>query len=102
MQPYADIDYVRIIELLKADKVGRLHILPKSENGTCGSCGHFKRIPGKRCGTCKVRPNYTDRWGHIDVRRGIFTPSQSRKCCKQYIQREEAEAALAQKGESDG
>lgn len=93
------IDHLR--DLLQAEKDGLVRILPKGEDGTCGGCGHFKRIPGKRCGTCEVRPNYTDRRGSIEVHRGTFTPSQSRKCCKQYIPHEEAEAAIAEKGGRD-
>lgn len=81
-------DHLR--ELVRAENDGRLRILPASEGRTCGSCGHFKRIPGRNCGTCKVRPHYTDRRGHIDTHRGTFTPSQSRKCCKQYVPHEAA------------
>ena len=92
------VPFDRLLELACADKAGLVRILPRGEDGTCGGCGHFKRIPGKRCGTCEVRPNYTDRRGSVEAHRGTFTPSQSRKCCKQYIPREEAEAAMAQKG----
>lgn len=90
-------DHLR--DLLQAEKDGRVCILHKGEDGTCGGCGHFKRIPGKRCGTCEVRSYFTDSRGRIEANRGQFTPSQSRKCCKQYIPRKEAEAAL-QKGDT--
>lgn len=93
-----DLEHLR--ELVQAKDDGRVRILPKSEDETCGSCGHFKRIPGRNCGMCEVRPYYTDRRGHIDTHRGTFTPSQSRKCCKQYILREDAEATL--KGGDEG
>ena len=85
-----DIPTAHLRELVQAEKEGRLRILPASEGGTCRSCGHFKRIPGRNCGTCEVRPYYTDRRGHIDTHRGTFTPSQSRKCCKQYVPHEAA------------
>ena len=88
----------RLRELVKAEKDGRIKILPQSESGNCGSCGHFKRIPGRRCGTCEVRPHWTNRRGQIDEHRGVFIPSQSRKACKQYFAREEAEAALDLEG----
>ena len=96
-QQLGTLDHLR--DLLQAEKDGLVRILPKGEEGTCGGCGHFKRIPGKRCGTCEVRSYYTDSRGRIEANRGQFTPSQSRKCCKQYIPREEAEAAL-QKGDT--
>ena len=80
-------------ELVQAEKDGRLRVLPKSEDKTCGSCGHFKRTPGKRSGVCEVRTHYTDCRGHIDTHRGTFTPSQSRKCCRKYIPKEGEECA---------
>lgn len=89
-----------IAELLRADKDGRVCILSKSENGTCGSCGHFHRIAGTRSGTCDIKPYCGDRWGHVYPNRA-FTPQQSRKACKQYFRTEEAEQAL-EEGEKDG
>lgn len=94
----AGISVDRLRDLIWAEKEGRLCILHKGEEGTCGGCGHFKRIPGTRRGTCEVRSYYTDSRGRIEANRGQFTPSQSRKCCKQYIPCEEAEAALPGSG----
>lgn len=88
------ISYDRIRELAEADKDGRLVVLPKSENETCGSCQHFKRIMGTRRGTCDIRPFLMNKWGCAQPERGTFEPSQSRKCCKQYSCREEAEQAV--------
>lgn len=83
------IQLERLKELVQADREGRCRIHPKSENDTCGSCGHFQRIAGRRCGTCDVHSKYRDRYGRVDDRRGAFTPSQSKKACKSYEPREE-------------
>lgn len=82
-----DLDQLR--ELVEADRDGRIKIYPKPENNTCGACGHFLRIAGRRCGTCDVQSQYRDRYGRADDRRGTFTPSQSRKACKRFEHREE-------------
>lgn len=81
----------RLRELVEADKEGRVKIYPKSENSTCGACGHFHRIAGTRRGTCDVKPFATTRrgasWGYE------FMASQSRKACKMY--KPATESALA-------
>lgn len=86
-----DYDLDRLRELVEADKQGRVKIYPKSENSTCGACGHFRRIAGTRRGTCDVKPFATTRrgvsWGYK------FVASQSRKACKLY--KPAAEATLA-------
>ena len=82
----------RLRELAQADKEGRVKILPKAEKRTCGACENFNRTPGKRSGTCSAREWYADKYGSVDKKRGRFTPNQSRLACKQYIDREEAEA----------
>lgn len=82
-------DLDRLRELVEADREGRCRIHPKPENNTCGSCGHFQRISGRRCGTCDVHSKYKDRYGRVDDRRGAFTPPQSKKACKSYEPREE-------------
>lgn len=88
-------DLDRLRELVKADKQGRVKIYPKSENSTCGSCGHFHRIAGTRRGTCDVKPFATTRrgasWGYE------FMASQSRKACKLY--KPAAESALAKEAD---
>ncbi|OUN24577.1 hypothetical protein [Pseudoflavonifractor sp. An85] len=84
-----DYDLDRLRELVEADREGRCRIHPKPENNTCGSCGHFQRILGRRCGTCDVHSKYRDRYGRVDDRRGAFTPPQSKKACKSYKPREE-------------
>lgn len=81
----------RLQELAEADRDGRIRIMPKSEDATCGSCDHFKRIAGTRRGTCDIRPFPANKWGCAQPERGTFEPSQSRKCCKQYSRREETE-----------
>lgn len=79
----------RLRELVEADREGRCKIHPRPENNTCGSCGHFQRISGRRCGICDVFSKYRDRYGRVDDRRGTFTPSQSKKACKRYEPKEE-------------
>lgn len=84
-------DLDRLRELVEADKQGRVKIYPKSENSTCGACGHFHRIAGTRRGTCDLKPFATTRrgasWGYE------FIASQSKKACKLY--KPAAEATLA-------
>lgn len=80
-----DYDLDRLRELLEADREGRVKILPKSEENTCGSCGHFQRAPGLNSGTCDVQSRYKNKWGQEDVKRGLFTPYQSRRACKKYV-----------------
>lgn len=84
-----DLDCLQ--ELVKADREGRIKILPKPEANTCGSCGHFRRIAGKSLGTCGEQAYYKTRRGEIEPSRGTFMPSQSRKACKKYIQSAENE-----------
>lgn len=78
-------DLTRLRNLVEADREGRVKIHPKPEKNTCGSCGHFHRIPGLCCGTCETQSRYKNKHGQEDERRGTFTPSQSRKACKNYI-----------------
>lgn len=84
-----DYDLDRLRELVEADRDGRVKIHPKPEKNTCGSCGNFHRIPGTRCGTCDKHIRYRNRYGQEDERRGTFTPSQSRKACKNYVSMDE-------------
>ena len=84
-----DYDLDRLRELVEADRDGRVKIHPKPEKNTCGSCGNFHRIPGTRCGTCDKHIRYRNRYGQEDERRGTFTPSQSRKSCKNYVSMDE-------------
>lgn len=84
-----EYDLDRLRELVEADRDGRVKIHPKPEKNTCGSCGNFHRIPGTRCGTCDKHIRYRNRYGQEDERRGTFTPSQSRKSCKNYVSMDE-------------
>ena len=74
----------RIRQLIDADRAGRIKVLPEATGQVCGTCANFKRKPGRKSGTCKVRKYYTDRRGNEDHMRGEFTPSQSRQACRQY------------------
>ena len=90
-------DLDRLRELVEADKQGRVKIYPRSENSTCGACGHFHRIAGTRRGTCDVKPFATTRrgasWGYE------FMASQSKKACKRY--KPAAEAALVKEADHE-
>lgn len=77
-------DLDRLRELVKADRDGRIKIIPEYIGKACGSCGHFQRIAGTRRGTCEVKRCATSRrgtpWPDFP-----FEPSQSRTACKQWI-----------------
>lgn len=77
-------DLDRLRELVKADRDGRIKIIPEYVGKACGSCGHFQRIAGTRHGTCEVKWCAMSRCGTPwpDV---PFEPSQSRTACKQWI-----------------
>ena len=83
----------RLRELVEADRDGRIIILPAALPATCGSCANFRRTPGKRSGICSVRSLNRNRRGTELPSAGAFTPSQSRRACKQYAPaKEPAEA----------
>lgn len=90
----------RLRELAKADKDGRIRIIPESQNETCGHCYNFEREPGTKHGTCAKRPHPRDRYGKID-RSKQFIVSQSTQSCRLYMSlRSEAERAM--EGKKDG
>lgn len=72
----------RLRELIEADRDGRVKILPKSTENTCGTCENFLRIENTKRGHCKLKPLVNSQYG---MRYNIpFEPSQSRKACKKY------------------
>lgn len=80
-----EIQTDRLWEIAEAERNGRVKIIRKPAPGTCGSCGHFRRIAGTCLGTCEEQAYYKTKRGEIELNRGTFKPSQSRKACKQYI-----------------
>ena len=46
-----------VLDLLKAEKEGRLKVRPESLGQCCGQCHHFLREPMKASGICEVRKN---------------------------------------------
>lgn len=88
-------DLDRLRELAQADREGRVRIItgPKRGEAVCGNCRNFIRNPGTRTGVCKVQSFYRDKHGKEEPRRGMFSPSQSRKACRKFA-RADAEAAL--------
>ena len=92
-----DLDELK--EMVQAKREGRVRIIagPKPREAVCGNCGNFIRNPGTRTGVCRVQSFYRDQHGKEEPRRGIFSPSQSRKACRKFVR---AEAALRR--EQDG
>lgn len=80
----------RVMDLVKADRAGRVKILSSTTGMTCGACEHFKRIPGTCRGKCSERPYCRDKYGYTDERRGEFMPAQSRIACKMFDRRKGA------------
>lgn len=80
----AGFDLDRLRELVEADREDRIEILPVALAYTCGSCANFRRTPGKRSGICSARSLNRNRRGTELPNAGAFTPSQSRRACKQY------------------
>lgn len=76
-----DIDRLR--ELMKADQDGRVKILPEGDQGTCGTCNHFRRTPGTNSGGCDVKKFKKDRYGKEDRSRK-FVAQRSTKGCKHW------------------
>ena len=86
-----DYDLDRLRALMEADRDGLVRIAkrPILERECCGNCAHFQRITGTARGDCAVREYIRDHWGQEDRKRGKFTPSQSRKACRQFQRRTE-------------
>lgn len=76
-----DIDRLR--ELVQADREGRIKILPEGDQGTCGTCNHFRRTPGTNSGICDVKRFRKDRYGKEDTSRK-FVAQRSTKGCKHW------------------
>lgn len=80
----------RILELMQADKEGRLKIVPRAPKGAaCGSCVHFDREAGTAHGFCKTQ---TQMRVSAEFPSGRTEPryvTQSRLACKGYEPLEE-------------
>ena len=84
----------RVRELVEADRDGRVKILPKSEENTCGTCGRFRRITSLvYAGTCDAKIKCRNMHGQEEERRGLFVTCQSGNGCRQYV---------SMKGEKNG
>ena len=97
----AGFDLDRLRELVEADREDRIEILPVALAYTCGSCANFRRTPGKRSGICSARSLNRNRRGTELPNAGAFTPSQSRRACKQYAPCKEL-AEVEPKGSAHG
>ena len=81
-------DLDRLRELAQADREGRIVLRSAGAGKKCGSCGHFRRIPGSKRGTCAIRRWERNRMGQTEPWRHSFTPSQSYGACREYVRGE--------------
>lgn len=74
-----------LAQLERAEREGRLKILPEPKEGTCGACGHFERIRSTSSGLCRNRST-----GRGRTPTGFpFTAFQARQACANYVPRKE-------------
>lgn len=83
-----EYDLDRLRELAQADREGRIVLRSAGAGKKCGSCGHFRRIPGTKRGTCAIRRWERNRMGQTEPWRHSFTPSQSYGACREYVRGE--------------
>lgn len=76
-----DLDHIK--NMVEADQDGRIKILPEGDQGTCGTCNHFRRTPGTNSGSCDVKKFKKDRYGKEDRSRK-FVAQRSTKGCKHW------------------
>lgn len=75
-----------VLDLLKAEKEGRLKVRPESLGQCCGECHHFLREKGRVSGVCEVRKNkQPPRMGWP------LHCSQSKKACLDFEKRGDRE-----------
>jgi len=79
--------FIRILELMKADANGQVVIKAPPLEGTCGTCKHFVRTPGKASGYCDCR-NLLTRYGKDTGKTLCVT--QSRKRCRDNYEEKES------------
>lgn len=73
-----------VLDLLKAEKEGRLKVRPESLGQCCGQCHHFLREPMKASGFCEVRKNK-----HYPRAGTPLYCCQSKKACLDFDERGE-------------
>ena len=73
-----------VLDLLKAEKEGRLKVRPESLGQCCGQCHHFLREPMKASGICEVRKNK-----HYPRAGTPLYCCQSKKACLDFDERGE-------------
>lgn len=71
-----------VLDLLKAEKEGRLKVRPESFGQCCGQCHHFLREPMKASGICEVRRNK-----HYPKAGQPLYCYQSKKACTDFDER---------------
>lgn len=73
-----------VLDLLKAEREGRLKVSPESLGQRCGQCHHFLREPMKASGICEVRKNK-----HYPRAGTPLYCCQSKKACLDFDERGE-------------
>ena len=73
-----------VLDLLKAEREGRLKVRPESPGQRCGQCHHFLREPMKASGICEVRKNK-----HYPRAGTPLYCCQSKKACLDFDERGE-------------
>ena len=73
-----------VLDLLEAEKEGRLKVRPESLGQCCGQCHHFLRGPMKASGICEVRKNK-----HYPRAGTPLYCCQSKKACLDFDERGE-------------
>ncbi len=73
-----------VLDLLKAEKEGRLKVRPESLGQCCAQCHHFLREPMKASGICEVRKNK-----HYPRAGTPLYCCQSKKACLDFDERGE-------------
>lgn len=71
-----------VLDLLKAEREGRLKVRPESLGQCCGQCHHFLREPMKASGICEVRKNK-----HYPRAGTPLYCCQSKKACLDFDER---------------
>lgn len=80
----------RLLEIIEADKEGRLKIRAKLREETCGSCRHYQHESGISTGLCDCRTVFDRRKG-VQNGEPLYVTSSRKRCKDDYEPREEAE-----------
>lgn len=79
-----DVSIQHVLELLEAEKEGRLTIRKKQTGKCCGQCHHFLREPQRASGVCEVR-----KYKNYPLTGTPLYCCQSKKACLDFEERGE-------------